>query len=393
MNSIRSRATGHRIGAVALALIAATGMTLAGCSSTGTAPTDSGSPAAGGVPQAVTDSLTKYEAAQPLDFAGSAIDVSAVKGDTVWWVIQEGANPFLATVYAHAKDALASVGVSVVQCDGKSNPVDANNCISQGVAQHASAIQVDGPDPSTVQNSAQAAVAAGIPVLTGSGVDASKPLPSYIAGVTSQPYALTGQLAADWVIADSNGTGNVLLITTPDVVGSAVQAQGFEDEISKYCPGCKVTEQGVTLGNWASDLGPTTSAALAKDPTIDYVAPVFDPMTQFTNPAIQQAGKSDSVKVVTVNGNLPFMQDLATGSSPTKAMIGLDLNALGYIEADQILRVLTKSPTVPNDYTAARVFTADSVKDLQLTDSTFGDSSWYGGSGTTQTLFASLWNQ
>ncbi|SDG68255.1 sugar ABC transporter substrate-binding protein [Microbacterium pygmaeum] len=387
----RSHAVSRRTGSSVVALGVAAALLLSGCSTDAPADPGTDAPAADAVSQEVLDKLASYEAASALDNVGEAFDVSSVEGKTVWWVIQEGANPFLATVMAHAEEALAEVGVKLVTCDGKSNPVDANNCITQGIAQGAAAIQVDGPDPETVANAAQAAVDAGIPVLTGSGIDASQPMPDFIAGVTSQPYVLTGELAADWIIADSDGAANVLFITTPDVSGSGFQAQGFKDEMAKYCPDCTVTEQGVTLGNWASDLGSTVSAALAKDPTINYIAPVFDPMTQFINPAIQQAGRGEDVQVVTVNGNLPFMQELATGTGPTKALVGLDLNLLGWIEADQILRVLTDTPPVSDYYTVARVFDEDNIGELDLTAEAFGDSSWYGGAGSTAELFTSLW--
>lgn len=393
MKQFRSTARANRIGAFALALTATTGLVLTGCATESGSGGDTASPDAGGVSQEVLDRIDTYTQPQPLDFAGSPFDVSSVAGKTVWWVLQEGANPFLTTVLSHAQEAFATVDVEVVVCDGKSNPVDANNCIKQAVAQGADAIQVDGPEPETFANAAQAAVDAGIPVLVGAGIDASQTPPDYIAGVTSQPFALTGVLAADWVIADSNGAANVLVITTPDVIGSGIQSDAFQDEISTSCPDCKVSVEGVTLGNWASDLGPTVSAALQRDPTIDYVFPVFDPMTQFTNPAILQAGKADTVSVVTVNGNLPFMQDMATGTSPTKAMVGLDLNALGWIEADQVLRVLTGNATVPDDYTNSRLFTLDNIADLELTAEAFGDSSWYAGTGTTPELFASIWQK
>ena len=380
---------GRRL-SVAIALSSAALVLLAGCASGSNGGSSGGS---GSVPQEVTDKLAKYSEAQPFDFKGAAFDVSSVNGKNVWWVLQDATNPFLTTVSDMAKQALATVGVTITTCDGKSNPVDANNCISQGVAQNAAAIQVDGPDPASIGNSATAAQSAGIPVLVGAGVDAAANFPSYITGGTSQPFGLSGELAADFAIVDAKGAANVLVITTPDVIGSGVQAKAFEAELKKYCPSCKFTEQGVNLGQWATDLGTTTSAALTKDPTINYVFPVFDPMTQFVNPAITQAGKASTVKVVTVNGILPFMQDLATGTSVTQGEVGQDLQALGYIEADQILRALTGNPLVPNDYAPARFFDAKAAKALTLTPDAWLDGSWYGGSGSNAKLFSSIWKK
>lgn len=345
------------------------------------------------VPQEVFDRLEQYSDPQAFEYDGPAFDASIASGSVVWRIPQTSQNPFLVTVGGNFEKALATQDISVTECDGNANPADANNCINQAVSQGTDAIQVDGPKPETVSNAVQAANTAGIPLLVGAAGDASDPVPDEIAGVSSQPFVLSGELAADWIIADSDGQANVLLITTPDVEGSICQQEGFEAEMAAFCPECEVTVEGVTLGNWATDLGQTVSASLSRDPNIDYVFPVFDPMTQFTNPAIQQAGKADSVKVVTVNGNLPFMQELADPDSLIHAMIGLDLNAQGWQQADLALRALTGNPTVELVYPPARVFTKENVADLTLDEESANNSSWYGGAGTVDEFFEELWRE
>lgn len=364
-------------------------LSLVGCSTSDAGGTDEDQ--GGEVPQQVLDRIEQYSASQPFEYDGAAFDASAVEGSVVWRVPQTSQNPFLVTVGGNFDKALATQNVSVKECDGKANPVDINNCVSQATAQGADAIQVDGPEPDTYLNALQSARAADIPVLVGAAGDAADPVPAEIAGISSQPFALSGELAADWVIADSGAKANVLLITTPDVVGSIRQQEGFEAEMAEFCPDCKVTVEGVTLGNWATDLGQTVSAGLSRDPNINYVFPVFDPMTQFTNPAIQQAGKANSVKVVTVNGNLPFMQELADPDSLIHAMIGLDLNAQGWQEADLVLRAMTGNSTVELAHPPARIFTKENVAELTLDEASANDSSWYSGAGTVHEFFEELW--
>jgi ribose transport system substrate-binding protein len=376
--------------AAVLAGTASLALVLGACASAD-AGGDGGS--SGSVPAAVADKLASYSEPQDLDYAGQPFDVSSAQGKTVWWVTQYSGNPFLATVGKNFKAAMDSAGVKVTECDGKGNPVDASNCLDQAVAQGAAAVQMDGPEPTTYANSLPAAEAAGIPVMAGAGVDASTPLIPGQTGVSSQPFGLTGELAADWIIKDSGGKANVLFLTTPDVIGSTTEQEAFSKELEANCPDCTVTVKGVTLANWASDLGPATSAELVKNPNLNYVVPTFDPMTQFVNPAIQQTGKSSSVKVVSVNGNLAFMQDMAGGNSLTKALVGIDLNALGYIEADQMLRAMTGNKPLDRAYAPVRVFDTTTVKDLDLTEQAANDGSWYAGTGSTADLFASLWQK
>ncbi|WP_436698790.1 sugar ABC transporter substrate-binding protein [Nocardioides sp. BYT-33-1] len=379
-----------RAGRIVAALSAAgLAAALAAC----TSPAETASGGGGGdVPQAVVDNVAAHTGPVEATYAGPAFDVSALRGTTVWWVTQYAGNPFLASIGRNLTEALASVGVEVTTCDGKGNPVDANACIQQGIAQGADAIQVDGPEPATYAESLAAAEKAGIPVLSGAAVDVTTTdLADGLAGQTSQPFALTGELAADWIVRDSGGEADVLFLTTPDVVGSVSEQKAFEERIEETCPDCSLTVKGVTLANWANDLGPTTSSELVKNPEITYVVPAFDPMTQFTNPAILQAGRSD-LTVVTVNGNLPFLQELAKGS-PIKAMVGIDLDALAYLEADQLLRAMAGQETLSEVVAPVRIFDQDNVGDLVLEADAADDGSWYAGSGAYAELFAGIWKQ
>ncbi len=361
---------------------------LAACTSPGDATGGGG----GDVPAEVTDNVAAHSGAVEATYDGPAFDVSGLRGKSVWWVTQYAGNPFLASIGRNLTEALDSVGVEVTTCDGKGNPVDVNACIQQGIAQGVDAIQVDGPEPATYAESLSAAADAGIPVLSGAAVDVTTTeLVDGLAGQTSQPFGLTGELAADWIVQDSGGNADVLFLTTPDVVGSVSEQEAFESRIEETCPECSLTVKGVTLANWANDLGTTTSTELVKNPQITYVVPAFDPMTQFTNPAILQTGRSD-VKVVTVNGNLPFLEEMENGS-PIKAMVGIDLDALAYLEADLLLRAMAGEQALPDVVAPVRIFDDANVGDLDLDEDAADDGSWYAGSGAYADLFASLWEQ
>lgn len=380
------RSSGLALGTTA----AAVALALAGCSS----PSDSTTASSGAnVPSTVTQKVAANVIAPDATYSGKALDVSGLQGKTVWWVTQYAGNPFLASIGRNLEEALGSVGVQMKTCDGKGNPVDANGCIQQAISQGADAIQVDGPEPATYGGSLSAAKDAGIPVLSGAAVDVTTTdLYDGLAGQTSQPFGFTGQLAADWIIKDSGGKADILFVTTPDVVGSVSEQKAFEAELDQECSDCSVTVKGVTLANWATDLGTTTSTELVKDPKITYVVPAFDPMTQFTNPAIQQAGRTD-VKVVTVNGNLPFLQDMAKGSSLTKAMVGIDLDTLAYQECDQLLRAMAGQPTLDDVTAPVRIFDDSNIGDLTLDAPSADDGSWYAGKDAYADLFGKLWEQ
>jgi ribose transport system substrate-binding protein len=87
------------------------------------------------------------------------------------------------------------------------------------------------------------------------------------------------------------------------------------------------------------------------------------------------------------------MQDMASGNSLTKALVGIDLNALGYIEADQVLRAMTGNKPLELAYAPVRVFDDTTVGKLHLTEQAANDGSWYAGTGSTADLFATLWQK
>ncbi|MBS1673636.1 MAG: substrate-binding domain-containing protein [Actinobacteria bacterium] len=386
MNSTPGRTRVVASAAVAFAALLAAG--LAGCSG------DAGAASAskGSVDPEVTAQLDSYAKPVSEAYSGAPFSAAPAAGKKVLWVTFYSGNPFLAAVGTSFQKALQSQGVTVSTCDGKGNPVDVNACISQGVAQGADAIQVDGPETATYANALTAAAAAKVPVLSGAAVDAGGPLASGLAAQSSQPFALTGELAADWIIADSGASAKVLFLTVPDVIGSTQEEKAFSDRMKQKCPQCTVTVEGTTLANWATDLATTTNAALLRDPNIGYVVPAFDPMTQFVGPAIQQAGKSASVKTVTVNGSLEQMKQVKSGA--IAAEVGIDLNALGYIEADQMLRVLSGVAPVPVAYAPVRVFDAKNVGSLKLDEASRAAGLWFAAEGSYADQFSkSVWTK
>lgn len=377
------------------ALVTAAAMTCilvaAGCSSGGK-PNVSASGDGAGVSKTVIANLAEYSARTDPTYAAPAYSATAARGKTVWWVPTDTSNPFIAVVGQNLKDALASQGVKLTVCDGKNNPVDANNCIGQAISQQTSGIQVDGFLPEVYSQQLARAASAKIPVFSGAAQDASEPLAEGLTGQSSQAFKLAGKLLADWVIKHSGGSGTSLFISVPDVAGAGQELDGYRKEMAQECPGCKVIDKGVTLANWATDIAPTTSAALVGNPSLSFVVPAFDPMVQFTDPAIKQAGKASSVTVATVNGSVQPMQDLK-GGSVVGVEIGVDLNALGYIEADLIMRALTGQPQ-PSTFPVApvRVFDSTNIGELTLSEQSQADGSWYTNTpGATKEFFTKLW--
>jgi ribose transport system substrate-binding protein len=390
----------------ALALCAAL-WTLAACgtNSGGQQATTGSGPATGDVAGA-TANLTPYLKAKVPIPAGDAFDASSAAGKAVEVVDLTGANPAVAAVSESVRNALTGKGVTVQRCDAAGVSVNISSCINRGVVQSVKAIVVIGGDPKTYSQGVAGAKAANIPVISAldfpmpseveaSGVDASALATDVdlVSGNAAPPDALSGTLAADFIIGDSSGKAKVLFIASPGIVGSEYVEKAFAAEMQKRCPACSTVSAGVALPSWASDLAPVVSSKLAQNPDIGYVVPVFDPMAAYTNPAIRQAGKGGSVKVVTVNGSLQQMSELAQGGL-VAAEIGQSFPEMGLIAAGQALRFLTGAPPLREAAPAVRVFTRENIGSITVAATNFRTGEWYTGSPDALTqAYAKTWSK
>ncbi len=398
-------------GAVTALLLAACGSSNSTASSSSSAtksPSASSSSSsttgssAAGVSQASAE-LAKYSSAGAVTAPGPAFDASKANGKLVWLVEQSSANPAVSIVAKNIETALTHENVKVLTCDAKGVSVNMGSCIQQGLSQHAAAIIADGGDPQSFTSGVQAANAAHVPVI--SALDVPVPNSSDASGIdphltglaanAGPPDPLSGTLAADFIVKDSNGNAHVLFIGSPGILGGQYEESNFESTLKQLCPKCTVDTQAVQITNWASDLGPTVSAQLSLHPDINYVVPVFDPMAAYTDPAIVQAGKASSVKVVTVNGSLQQMTNLSQGQVVV-CDVGQDLPQMGFLAADETLRYLSGVPTsslVKEAQPNVRVFTSANIGSITLNSAEFDTGAWYTGSTTAlSSVFYKLWS-
>jgi ribose transport system substrate-binding protein len=375
--SVRKRRRARFAVAVSLVLV----LVIAGCGSSSTSRSSTGSSTSGGKSSDVQAAKAAYEAyLGPVSWrpVGPPFDARKAAGKTVWYIGTDMSIPILQTIAGQLKQALATVGVHLQICDGKGEPSQWNACANDAVDRHADAIIVESFPPQLIAGPLAHAKAAGIPVINGNNTDPTGPLaPGTDANVAFQ-YSKSGRLTADWVIADSNGKANVLVIATSDVPNSsALVNNGYLAEFKARCPGCTVTTKEIPISQWSTGLGPLTQSSLTANPNIDYVIPAYDGMSTFVDPAIQSAGKAGSVKVATFNADLQPMQQMARHNL-IYVDVGSDNTYEGWAYADQALRLMTGTKPVPNEFVPIRVFTRDNVTGLQLTQSAVNSGVWFG---------------
>jgi ribose transport system substrate-binding protein len=382
-------------------VVAASALLLASCSSgtneaTGASQTPSSSASASA--SAAADPAAAA-AQQKVDEASQAVDtftppgpelgdLSSLKGKTVYYVAANYKIPLFHIVGDAMTRALSSAGLEVKVCDGKASPSDMAGCLTQAIDAKADAV-VSGSIPDDLASVAfQQVRDAGIPLLYMLTAPAGPGEPAKVGYVTPDNVALQAT-NADWVIADSGAKANVLVVKVTDTPATTLwMDQGALAEYEKSCPSCEVTVLETNTGQ-LQKLPSLVSSAMVRDPDITYVQAEFDVTVQPVVQGLQSAGKTDGVKIISGDGTLAIQQMLAEGR--VAATSGVNLDALGWYGADQVLRMMSGQPSVQNlEFPYRRLFTADNVKDLDLTPEGESSGSWFGATDY-EDGFKKLW--
>ena len=384
LSTIRTRIMVVVLFAIAMALAACGG------SSTGAAPNAAPpSVAANADIAGAKAQLAEYAGTFKWKDPGPAFDASSAKGKKVVYIPIDNKVPIFTVMFAELKAGLAKVGAEASVCDGRGDPNQWASCIDDAAGRGANVIIVDTIPVSSVKNSIDAARAKGIKIIDGNNGDPGS-VPQGADARVSFQYSLSGKLVSDWIIVDSGGNANVLIIQSPesgnvpDLVG-----KGYQGELRQKCPSCKVKIVDVALADWATKLQSTMQAQIAADPKIDYVIPIYDGATTYIVPGIQAAGATGRVKVATFNANLDPMKKMAAGKS-IYVEVGSHNAYEGWAYADQSLRLLTGQQPVANELVPARVFTRANVGQFELTPAAERSGVWFGDE-TYKSKFAALW--
>src|SRR6202012_1903003 len=159
-----------------------------------------------------------------------------------------------------------------------------------------------GADPRSLGPQIKAARDAGAEVVASPPPGFEQPVPNGLNGVVPINYKRAGELLAWWTIAKTGGKTNALVLVSNEALSTDSMVSGLKEVFDKQCPECKYNIVNVPIPDWATKIQPTVQSALLADPSINYVVPIYDSMSQFVVPAPTITGKSDSVKIVTFNG-------------------------------------------------------------------------------------------
>jgi ribose transport system substrate-binding protein len=319
---------------------------------------------------------------------GPELDASSLSGKTVYWIPITSQAPIFSIEQKAAEEAFGAVGIKLQLCDGQANPAAVARCVDQAIAAKAGGIIASSIPPEFAQQSFASAVKANIPLEFVNTKDAAVPSEwGKLAAALPANFNQQAEINNDLIIADSDGKADVLIVgVTDSSVTTDVYEKGMKGYLTENCPDCKVStvETGTTT---ISNLASQVSAALVKDPNIEYISVEFDAFAPPVVQALRQVNKANSVKLVTMLGQLDGLQRVADGSA--FADTGYSIAALGWNETDVMLRLmLGEDPVVDQHVTPIKTFTKDTVEGLDLSA-----DGWASGAWTSDDDFRSMYRK
>lgn len=329
--------------------------------------------------------VDKHQSTGEFVAPGPAFDAKAcMAGKKIMVIPMTQANPFSANVANAMKSAAADVGFEVRVFDNQFDVQQWIRGIELAVAEGYDLIDLStAPIPEMLQPQIEAARAAGVKVTVSHWYDANEPVPGFVDGASLAPFSASMRLASAWTIAKTDGKASVLFVHSDEVSSGKYAREAIEQAFAEFSPESKYTFLNVPLSDWSTRMTQAVQSALLADPTINYVVPFYDGMSQFVLPALDLAGRSD-VKIASFNGT-PFVLDMVRDGK-VEMDIGESVGWIGRAALDYDMRLLCGIEADPVLNVPLHIFDASNVESAGVPatyDSGYGDAHVAG--------FAELW--
>jgi ribose transport system substrate-binding protein len=374
--------------ACAAALLAACGSSSSSSSQQGASTGSASQSAQSGSLNPLRARLTQYEGVAQFIAPGPSFNARKASGKTVFSIPISSENPFTTAVDQAQARAAKLVGLKYIDFPNQGQVSQWIQGMDQAIARHVNLIILTGaPNPAQLQPQIAAAKRAGIPVIENPSAQPAictsnpsyqsqrypglpncfkaPPVPaSSTQGLTSYtdgPYPEEAALMADWGIVQTQGKLHALVINSPEIYTAASILGVFHSEMQRWCPqSCKMTTINVPLADWATKIQSSVQTALLRDPSINYVLPLFDSENEFVIPGITSAHRAANLHIVSSNGTPSALQTMQKGTT-VAADLGESLNWKGFNGIDQALRVLLHLPPAAAGMSPLRLWTKANV--------------------------------
>lgn len=314
---------------------------VAACGSSGSGSGDGDTSAGPTRAQTTAAAAAVEKASGPVSFTapGRAFDVAALRGRTLYFVTVDAAIPFIQAAYQSMKEAGEYAGVQVRMVDAKGQTAAVATGIEQAVAAGAGAIMVGNAAFKYIPEAVRRANEANIPLVGLLNVSAGQELEPGASGEVTLDYRLSGELLVAYAVANTDGPVNAIYAHIPAVDTFVAMQNGVKEGFEKYCDGCDLKVFDLQQSTLKQQMESKTQSLLRGDKSINWVFPAIDVAAQFGVPAVQQAGRGDSVRIGSINAAQPNLGFIQAGQVQA-VDVGNSNGWLGYAAVDRLLRAM-----------------------------------------------------
>jgi ribose transport system substrate-binding protein len=313
--------------------------------------------------------IAEYMATPKFIAPGPTFDAEGkVAGKTVFEIPITSEVPFITAVEEGMRQAAEVVGAKLVVYPNQGEPSQWAQGIRTAIAQDADAITLFAQNPALLGPQIDQAEEAGIPVIvvrtSGEEEPCQRDPGGEVYGTTCVPgpFEQAGRLEADWVIADSGGDADVLVITSNDARSTIPLLKGLRAEFASKCPACDVSYVDVPIPDWSVRVQTEVQSALLRNPEIDYVIPIYDSMSRYVVPGLRASNATERVKISTFNGT-PFVLEMLQDEDVVRMDVGENLAWVGWATMDQAFRAIAGIAPAESEHTPLRVFDDSNIDD------------------------------
>jgi ribose transport system substrate-binding protein len=322
------------------------------------------------------EQLEPYRKLPTFQAPGEAFDAAAcMKGKSILSIPASSAVPFIKTIQASMSKVAKEIGFNLKIWENQGQPTQWVQGFDYAINNKFNLIDLmAGADPRFLAPQVKAAEKAGLKVVAAHLTGYEQPIPAGVSGVVPIDYKRAGALLADWAIWKTDGKANAVVIGINDVLSTDSMMSGIKEEFTK-CPGCKMSYVNVTIPEMATKTQTNVQAALTGDPSINYVIPIYDVLTQWVVPAVTITGRTDKVKIASFNGT-PFAIGLVQ-EGKVEVDIGENLDWIGHAVVDAEMRMLCDLPTVKDPKIPLLIFdksNADTAGKPPQVNTGYGDA-------------------
>lgn len=361
---------------------------LTGCGSSDSESSSSSSSSGGGAAgqdvtaenvSAAKAEIEKFSGVPAFEAEGEPIDVSSLKGKTVYSIPITTSIPFYKDGEAAMSAAAKKAGVKYVTFPSQGKVSDFQQGFSDAINAKASVIILNGPLPDVLAPQLRNAKAAGIKVIAAHEEDTTSPTPAGVDAVAAGEFYNAARLMVDKAVADQNGKAvKALAISSDETRPSKGMVDAMKDELSKRCGSkCSLTVTNVPVADWATKIQPQVQSELNRDGEINTILPIYDSMAQYTDPAIRQAARGREVNVYSFNGTPSINALMQKSGSNLKMNVGESPTWIGQLTMDQAFRLMLDKEPLDKPAAPLRVFTPENVDEAgtpPVSGQGFGDA-------------------